>query len=93
MAFVVAAETAITMTRQRPAAAPAQDTAVSEPPAALSGHGHQAAELFAADLASGQVPGIRRIREQMHVGQPRAQEIREYLTGLTNGHAPAAEGR
>lgn len=25
------------------------------------------------------VPSIRRIREQMHVGQPRVQEIREYL--------------
>ena len=51
VAFVVAAEAAITMTRQ-PEPAPATDTAVPEPPAALNGHGHAAAELFADDLAS-----------------------------------------
>jgi Protein of unknown function (DUF2637) len=39
VAFVVAAETAITMTRQRPAApAPAADTPVPETPAGLNGH-------------------------------------------------------
>ncbi len=86
VAFVVAAETAITMTRQRPAAAPVADTPLPQPPAGLNGHGHQAAELFAADLARGTVPGIRRIREEMHVGQPKAQQVRDYLAGLANGH-------
>ncbi len=86
VAFVVAAETAITMTRQRPAApATEAEVHVPVPPAALNGHGHQAAELFAAELASGTVPGIRRIRKELKVGQPRAQEIRGYLAGL-NGH-------
>jgi Protein of unknown function (DUF2637) len=51
--------------------------------AALNGHAHQAAELFAAELAEGRVPTIRRIRSEMHVGQPRAQQVREYLTDLT----------
>jgi len=73
---------------QVPEAAAATDIAIPEPPAALNGHGHQAAELFAEDLARGEVPGIRRIRKQMHVGQPRAQQVREYLARLagSNGH-------
>jgi hypothetical protein len=33
------------------ATAPAADTAVPEPPASLNGHGHAAAERYAADLA------------------------------------------
>jgi hypothetical protein len=68
------------------APAPETDTAVPEPPASLNGQGHQAAEIFSEDLARGEVPGIRRIRKQMHVGQPRAQAVREYLAGLANGH-------
>jgi hypothetical protein len=51
--------------------------------AALNGHAHQAAELFAAELGRGDVPPIRRIRSEMHVGQPRAQAIAEYLRSLT----------
>ena len=90
VAFVVAAETAITMTRRRPAA-PAPDTAVPEPPASLNGQGHAAAQLFAADLSRGEVPGVRRIRRELKVGQPKAQQVREYLNGLANGHA--SEGR
>ena len=47
------------------------------------------AELFAAELAGGKVPGIRRIRDELHVGQPRAQEIQSRLKVLagSNGHA------
>jgi hypothetical protein len=70
---VVAAETAITMTRQRPAA-PVTDTAVPEPPAGLNGHADRGSELFAGDLARGDVPGARRIRRKMHLAQPRAQQ-------------------
>ena len=47
-------------------------------PAALNGHGHAAAEV-ADDLARGDVPGIRRIRREMHLGRPEAQQVREYL--------------
>jgi hypothetical protein len=41
--------------------------------------GEQAAELFAEQLAADRVPSIRAIRAQLHVGQPRAQRLREYL--------------
>jgi Protein of unknown function (DUF2637) len=50
--------------------------------AALNGHGHQALELYRAEVEDGQLPTIRRIRSEMHVGQPRAQEIRRYLESL-----------
>ncbi len=57
---------------------------VPAPPAALNGHGHAATELFAADLARGEVPGIRRIRKELKVGQPRAQQVRKYLGELAS---------
>jgi hypothetical protein len=40
---------------------------------------------FAEDLSRGEVPSIRRIRTVLHVGQPRAQEIRARLATLTEG--------
>jgi hypothetical protein len=66
----------------RPVPEPAVPQPIPEPPAALNGHGHKAAELFAADLAAGTVPGIRRIRSALNVGQPKAQQVREYVTDL-----------
>ncbi|HUY52679.1 MAG TPA: hypothetical protein VMV92_44425 [Streptosporangiaceae bacterium] len=71
----------------RPAPEPAPEPepvpdAVPEPPAGLNGHGHAAAEMFAGELSRGEVPGIRRIRREMHLGQPRAQEVRGYLSSL-----------
>jgi hypothetical protein len=56
---------------------------VPEPPAALNGHGHAAREMFAADLAAGEVPGIRAIRSGLNVGQDRAQQLQAYLRDLT----------
>jgi hypothetical protein len=52
----------------------------------------QAAELFADDLAADRVPSVRAIRAQLHVGQPRAQRLREYLaTGAARRvESPAA---
>jgi Protein of unknown function (DUF2637) len=38
-----------------------------------------AAELFAGELAEDRVPSVRAIRAQLHVGQPRAQRLRDYL--------------
>lgn len=67
------------------------DTPIPEPPAGLNGHGHASAELFAAELSRGEVPGIRRIRKVMHLGQPRAQRVREYLAALA-GSCPANKG-
>jgi hypothetical protein len=41
--------------------------------------GEQATVLFAAELAADRVPSARAIRAALHVGQPRAQRLREYL--------------
>jgi hypothetical protein len=45
----------------------------------------QAAEVFAADVAAGRLPSIRAIRSRLHVGQPRAQQVRAYLAALGDG--------
>ena len=45
----------------------------------------QAAEVFAADVAAGRRPPIRAIRSRLHVGQPRAQQVRAYLAALADG--------
>jgi hypothetical protein len=39
----------------------------------------QAGELSAAQLAADRIPSVRAIRAQLHVGQPRAQRLRDYL--------------
>ena len=60
-------------------------TAVPAVPAVyLNGSGlHPAeAEPFADELARGEIPTIRRIRDELHVGQPKAQEIRARLSAL-----------
>jgi Protein of unknown function (DUF2637) len=46
---------------------------------ALDPLGGQAAEIFAGQLAADRVPSVRAIRAQLHVGQPRAQRLRDYL--------------
>jgi hypothetical protein len=51
--------------------------------AALNGHASAAAELFAGQLASGQVPSIRAIRSGLSVGQQKASEIQAHLRTLT----------
>ena len=43
----------------------------------------RAAELFAEQLAARRVPSVRVIRAQPHVGQPRAQRLRDYLAAGT----------
>jgi hypothetical protein len=45
----------------------------------------QAARVFAEDFAVARVPSVRAIRARLHVGQPRAQRVRAYLTALSNG--------
>ena len=61
----------------------AETTAVGSELAALNGHAAEAAERFAEYVEAGQVPSIRDIRERMHVGQPRAQQVQAYLRSLT----------
>ena len=53
--------------------------------AALNGHAAEAERLFAADVAAVTVPSIRRIRSALHVGQPKAEQVRAYLAALAEG--------
>jgi hypothetical protein len=55
--------------------------AAPEPPAGLNGTGHAALEIFAADIAAGTVPSVRRVRREMHLGQPRAKQVHAFLAG------------
>jgi hypothetical protein len=52
----------------------------------------QAVDIFADQLAADRVPSSRAIRAQLHVGQPRAQRLRDYLAQGTASRAesPAA---
>jgi hypothetical protein len=54
--------------------------------------GDHAVLVFAADLAAERVPSIRAIRAQLHVGQPRAQRLRNYLAAgaVRRAENPAA---
>ena len=45
----------------------------------------QAVEEFGDDVTAGRPPSIRVIRARLHVGQPRAQVVRAYLTTLRAG--------
>ncbi|WP_433464347.1 DUF2637 domain-containing protein [Spirillospora sp. CA-128828] len=68
---------------------------VGEAPVPVSGHAVlavpdptdlqlRAAREFADDITAGRVPGIRAIRQQLKIGQPRAQEVRAYLSTLAD---------
>jgi hypothetical protein len=48
--------------------------------------GKQAAVMFAAELAADRVPSIRAIRAALHVGQSRAQRLRDYLAVGVEAH-------
>jgi hypothetical protein len=65
-----------------PASAPVPAPAPA-PGYGLNGHGHEAERIFADEIAAGEVPSIRRIRAQLHVGQPRAREVQAHLEKLT----------
>lgn len=43
---------------------------------------HKAASRFLPDVVTGEVPGVRRIKDELNIGQPRAQQVRAYLAGL-----------
>ena len=45
----------------------------------------RAAELFAGQLAADRIPSVRAIRAQLHVGQPRAQRLRDHLAPELQG--------
>jgi len=77
IAFVGSVELILSMarrTRAEPTVNPARAVRLDEQAGA-------AAELFAADLAAGNLPGQRKIRAEMHVGQHKARELQTYLRG------------
>lgn len=66
-------------------AAPAPEA--PHPLALANGHSapapaHEVEERYAAELAAGELPSIRRIRREMHVGQDRAQSLQAHLAVL-----------
>jgi uncharacterized protein DUF2637 len=89
VAFVGSAEMALGMVRaSAPPPAPASEYGGTSVPAPHP-NGHAApdgapelARLFAAELARGELPSIRRIRREAHCGQDRAQSIAAYLAVL-----------
>jgi hypothetical protein len=40
---------------------------------------------FAADLAAAQVPSVRRVQRELHVGQPRAKALRDQMQAAIDG--------
>jgi hypothetical protein len=65
-----------------PAGAPGAVPAAVPDFSALNGHRAKAERVFAKDIEAGQVPGIRRIREGLHVGQPKARLVQAYLQNV-----------
>jgi hypothetical protein len=50
--------------------------------AQLNGHAAKSEKAFAADVAAGRVPGVRRIQQQLHVGQPKARLVQAHLRNV-----------
>lgn len=50
--------------------------------AQLNGHAAKSEKAFAADIAAGKVPGLRRIQAQLHVGQPKARLVQAHLRNV-----------
>lgn len=63
---------------------PANGTPVLGPVSDPSELQLRAAREFADDVTAGRVPGIRAIRQQLKIGQPKAQQVRTYLAELAN---------
>ena len=84
-----------------PGAAPASEvhlpeTGVPEPVPADPGVPdalRDAADAFAAELAAGDVPSIRAIRAELHIGQDKARQVRAHLETLTPAGASIARLR
>jgi hypothetical protein len=75
--FIGTAEVAFGMAR-----APAPDVLANG--CGVPEGGKEAAEKFSAGLANGEIPSVRRVRREMHLGQPRAQQVQAYLAALAS---------
>lgn len=95
---------AVPADRARPARGPANGT-VTTPDREYSGepevrvpemyldpdpHQVQAVTVFAAELGDGEVPSLRRIKTTLKIGQPKAEQVRDYLRRLVD--AQPADG-
>lgn len=69
--------------KERRRAVPAVPETVPDVFAGLNGHRAAAEKAFAADIAAGKVPGIRRVRSELRVGQDKATQVQAYLKTLT----------
>ena len=100
VAFVVAAEVAITMTRREPSRKPVAEPgagparATSKPSARSAskpaGRGVEAAAEAArkAILEGRPVPSARSIARVHHIGRDRASQVRREVMAASNGHGP-----
>jgi hypothetical protein len=68
-------------------------TGAQHPATPANGHGapdggREAAQRFAAELAACDVPSLRQVQREMHLGQPRAREVLSHREVLarSNGH-------
>jgi hypothetical protein len=87
VAFIGSAEMVMGMVRAT-AGQPVPEPGALYPPAPGNGHcapegGKEAARIFADELSRGELPSVRRVQREMHLGQPRAREGRSYLGALT----------
>jgi len=85
LALVGSYELLMALVRGQAAPATVPDTSAEPVPGPhLNGSGLLPAEAepFAGALARGEVPGIRRIRDVLHVGQARAQRVQAGLRAL-----------
>jgi len=85
VAFIGSAEMVMGMVRRAGTGTGVPGSLAAAPAGAAAANGQphpEATRLFAADIAAGTVPSIRRIRDELHCGQPRAERVRAYLAAL-----------
>ena len=58
----------------------------------VNAHARKAERKYAADLADGQVPSLRAIMSDLHLGQPRAREVRQHLASLATANGTVSHG-
>jgi hypothetical protein len=76
--------------RSAPKAAPRAATRTRARPEVKRIKAPAPAEFYAAELATGELPSLRRIRADFHVGQPKAQVMQAELEAALNPAAVAA---
>jgi hypothetical protein len=58
----------------------------------VNGHAKKAERKYAADLADGQVPSLRSIMSDLHLGQPKAREVRAHLAAVATANGAVNHG-